>query len=116
MRNKQKILLAASLMAIFIILLVSQFIEPKQVNVSNITQNNLNQLVKLSGKLISQKNYEGKNFQILVFRDSSGEIDITTNANAKLELNYSKNYTIIGKVQEYNETLQISANKIGVVI
>ncbi|MDP1729275.1 MAG: hypothetical protein Q8L27_03675 [archaeon] len=112
MNSNQKLFLVLSLISIFILLLVSQFIQPQITNASDISSDNLNQLVKLNGKIISQKNYEGKDFQVLIFRDDSGKIEVTTNAKQKLELNYSKNYTIIGKVSEYNQTIQISANKI----
>ncbi|MEK6885864.1 MAG: hypothetical protein AABX17_02770 [Nanoarchaeota archaeon] len=112
METKQKLFLTASLIAIFILLLLSQILEPKSLAVSDITTENINQLVKITGKITSQKNYEGKNFQVLIFKNNTDTIQVTTNAKAKLELNYSKTYAVIGKVTEYNRTLQIAADKI----
>jgi len=112
MENRQKLFLALSLIAIFILLFLSKTIEPKSLTVSDITSDNLNQLVKVTGKITSQKNYEGKNFQILILKNNTQTIQITSNAKNKLELNYSKNYVVIGKVSEYNQTLQITADKI----
>ena len=112
MENRKKLFLALSLIAIFTLLLLSQIIQPKNLQISDITPDNLNQYVKVIGKIISQKNYEDKNFQILILKNQSDTIQITTNAKNKLGLNYSKTHAVIGKVTEYNRTLQIAADKI----
>lgn len=112
MENRQKLFLALSLITIFFLLFLSTVIQPQQLAISDITKTNLNQFVKVAGKITSQRNYEGKDFQVLVIKDKTDSIQVTTNAKNKIELNYSLNYTIIGTVTEYNQTLQISANKI----
>ncbi len=111
METKQKLFLIASIIAIFSLLLLSKVIEPKTMLISDITDKNINQLIKVIGKITSQKDYEGKSFQVLTIKNISS-IQITTNAKSKLELNYSQTYAIIGKVTEYNKTLQITADKI----
>jgi len=112
MNKQQKFFLAASLIAIFFLLFLSTIIQPKALTISDITDENLNQLVKIMGKITSQKNYEGKDFQVLILKNESKTIEVTSNAKTKLELNYSKSYAVTGTVTEYNHTLQISANKI----
>lgn len=112
MDSRQKLFLLLSLIAVFSLLLLSQVIEPKILSISNITADNLDQLIKVEGKFTNQKNYDGKSFQVLILKDSTDNIQVTTNAKNQLELNYSQTYAVIGKVSEYNRTLQISANKI----
>ncbi len=115
METTQKILLAASLILIFILLLFSQIIQPKTTMISNITLNDTGKLVKIFGQIISQNNYEGKNFQILTLSNESNTIEVTTNSKTKLELNDSQSYAVIGRVSEYNKTIQITAEKIEAV-
>ena len=114
MNKPQKIALVASLIGILILLFISQTIEPKLVVISNITQENLNQQVKISGKITSLKEYNNQTFQILEFQDETGTIEVTANANKGLknEINLSRNYELVGKITEYNNTLQISINKL----
>lgn len=112
METRQKLFLALSLISILTLLFLSQIIEPKTIAISNITTNNLDQFVKVVGKITFQRNYEGKDFQVLTLKNGTSSIQVTSNAKTKLELNYSRTYEITGTVSEYNQTLQISANKI----
>jgi len=114
MEMRLKIFLGISLVGILILLFVSQNLEPQQTLISNITKENLNQNLKLQVKITSIKNFENQSFQILDLKDESGTISGTTNSRNPLKLDLLKNYTILGKVTEYNNTLQISINKISI--
>jgi len=112
MQKNIKILLVLSLLGIFLMLFISRHAEPQKILINNITKSMLNQQVKIAGKIISLKNFENQSFQLLTISDSSGKITATANSQIPLKLNLSKNYEIIGKIDEYNKTLQINSEKI----
>jgi len=112
MKTQQKIFLVLSLISLLILMIISNNISPKTTDISNITEKNLNQNLALQVKIIYLKNFENQSFQLLTLKDSTGTITGTTNSRNPLKLDLSKNYTIFGKISEYNNTIQISINKI----
>lgn len=112
MKKMLKIPFALSLLGIIILLFLSQNLEPPEVKISEITEGNLNQRVKIAGGIASVKDFDDKNFQILTIKDSEKSITAIANSKTGLEINKSAQYIIIGKVQEYNSTLQINSDVI----
>ncbi len=104
-----KIALIISLTGIFILLIISNSLSPKLININEINENYLNKNVKIRGKIINEKSYD--NFKILTVQDSTGKIQATLNSKNKINHN---NQTLIiqGKITEYENQLQISINKI----
>ena len=104
-----QITLIISLFGIFNLLLLAN-ISPKLENISDITQKKINENIKISGQVISQRTFEQSNFQLIHIKDKTGNITVTINN----PINTLKNQTLIitGKIVEYNKTLQIQANKI----
>jgi len=100
-----------SILGIILLLLISLTFQPKQIKIKQINSEMLNQKVKVSGKVISLKNYD--NFQLITLNDSSGKITIINNN----PINLTKNQNIIvqGKVEEYKNQLEINAIKINVL-
>jgi len=93
--------LIISVLGIFILFLLSNLIQPKQV--SSYQELKINELVKTQGKIISIKSYD--DFNIITLDNN---LTITCNCNFK------ENQAIEaqGKVVEYKNQLQIQGNKI----
>ena len=111
MNRALKISLALSLVGILVLIFLSSHLEPKSLPISNITEEYLNQEVKITGQITKIKDFKDINFQILEFQDLTGSIDVTTNSE-NLTINKNLTYVIIGKVSDYNGTIQINADKI----
>jgi len=86
------------------------FLPPKSTSIININKNLINKKVIVSGQITSTKPFEESNFQLINIKDKTGSITITINSITNLSKN--QNITIIGEVTEYNNTLQIQADKI----
>ena len=110
----KKYLIIASLLGIILLLFLPKIIEPETKTISSITKENLNQIIKVQSKITSIREYNNQTFQVLILRDETGTIEATANSKTglKKEINLSKEYTIIGKVSEYNKTIQISINQL----
>lgn len=107
--NLLKLTLSISLLGIFILLTITTLTKPKTLQINQITKQDINKNIQITGELIQTKS-PLENFQILTIKDSKGEINILT--NKILNLKKSQQLTIIGKVQEYKNQLQIQADKI----
>ena len=112
MEKRQALLLILSLFGILILLFLSQTLQPEVKNISDITEKNLGEVIKLKCQIMGAREYNNKTFQVLTIKDSTGTISAVMNADNQIIINKSKNYSIIGKVQAYNRTLQISINKL----
>lgn len=116
MERFKKILLLSSLIGIILLLFLSQQITPKNQNISELNESQLEQRIKITGNLIEARAYSNNTFHIIEIQDSTGAISVIFNTKSKeLNLNYSKNYSIIGKLERYNKTIQINAEKISLV-
>jgi DNA/RNA endonuclease YhcR with UshA esterase domain len=105
-----KISLSISIVGIFIILVISNSLEPKLTSIEDINDLLLGKKVKVEGQVTSIKSYEDSNFQILSLQDETGKIDLTLSP----PINITKNQAIIvtGTISEYQGNLQIQAEKI----
>ena len=103
-----KISILISLIGIFFLLVLTNFLEPKQINISEINNKLLDQKVKISGTI--EKITDKQTFQILEVKDSTGKIDVL--CNCKNNIKQNQKVIITGKIQEYKKQLQISADKI----
>jgi len=105
-----KTTLSISLIGILLLLFLSEFLSPKITNISDINNNLLNQKTQVQGQIFNIRTFEDSNFQIISIKDSTGKIDIILNKLVNITNN--QNITVMGKVTEYNQTLQIQADKI----
>ena len=103
-----KISLAVSILGILLLLFLSNILEPKQINIGDIDNTLLNKDIKVQGEIF--KIQDKQDFKILSIKDSTGKIEVLCNCENSLK--DGLNITIVGKVQEYREYLQISADKI----
>ena len=105
-----KLSIIISMIGILILLILTNTTQPTKTRIKNISSQDLNKKVEIQGKIQSIKTYKESNFQIITINDSTGKIDITLDNPTNL----TKNQTIrvIGKVTEYQASLQIQADKI----
>tara|TARA_Y100000310_G_C20446394_1_gene698631 strand:+ start:46 stop:399 length:354 start_codon:yes stop_codon:yes gene_type:complete len=108
--NLIPICLTISLIGILLLLFISATYQPKQITIDQINNNYLNKQVKIQAIVLNIRSFEDSNFQILSVKDETGEIDITT--NKIFDLTNNQTIIILGKVTQYEESLQIQANKI----
>jgi len=106
MQNQLKILLPVSILGISLLLLLSNILEPKLIAINKINENMLDQNVKIEGTI--EKVQNKGSFEIFSLKDSTKSIDVLCECNLTLK----NNLTVIGKVQEYKNNLQIQAEKI----
>ena len=102
-----KISLIISLIGILFLLLLINILEPKLIPIEKIKNNILNKNIKIQGEI---SNIEDKEtFKILSIQDETGKIDVICNSG-----DFEENQKIIvsGRVKEYQQYLNIQANKI----
>lgn len=97
-----------SIAGIFLLLLFSNFLLPKLIEINKLDTSFINKQVQAKGNIKSIKSYDS--FQIITIEDSTGKISITLNKLTNLTINQT--ITVVGKVTEYKNNLQIQANKI----
>jgi len=90
-----------SILGIFLLLIISASIQPEKI--SGYSELKENKYVQVSGKIISIKNYE--DFSILKL-----DSNITLTCNCKFQANST--VTAQGKVEKYQNNLQVNADKI----
>ncbi len=112
MEKRQTLLLIATLIGILILLFLSQNLKPELKQISEIIDKDLNQIIRVSAHIENVREYNDNTFQVLTLKDSSGNITGIMSANYPVKINKSANYSISGKIQSYNNTLQISINHI----
>jgi DNA/RNA endonuclease YhcR with UshA esterase domain len=112
MEKRLAVFIIMSLIGILLLVFLSQKLEPKTMSISGISEKNLEQSVKIRGQIVNAREYNNKTFQVLTVKDQTGNITAIMNLNTEITINKSKNYSIIGKVQAYNQTLQISIDRI----
>lgn len=100
-----------SLLGILLLLFLSETIQPPAAEISSISKNMLEKSVSVQGKVISERNFD--NFKILELCENSVCIPVTLSSKENLTYSFaSKEIIVIGKVAEYENELQINADKI----
>ena len=107
-KKLMKISFLVSLVGIFFLLLLSNIIKPKQINLPS--ELKLNSYASTSGKILSIKNYD--DFLIIKLDNNIALIFNCKNCNLKQNLTIKTE----GKVVSYKNELQIQAEKIKISI
>ncbi len=108
--NLLKTSLIISLIGIFLLLLLSNILEPKITKIKDINPSFLDKAVKVQGQILNIRTYEKFNLQVISIQDNTGKIEVVVNQISDLQ--NLQNITIIGKITEYEKDLQIQADKI----
>ena len=112
MKNTHLLSILITLLGFSILLTISLFSKPIELNISNINVNHLNKEVKITGNIIQTKPIYGYNFTILTLEDKTGKINITVEKTLNKNQLTHKSSTIIGKVTSYKNEYQVQAKKI----
>jgi hypothetical protein len=104
----QKLFLVASLLGIFMLLVLSLTLNPKEISACSINKTQDNEKVSIKGIVIDER-VLSENFKLLILKNNGCEVDITCNC---LQSFINNNVSIAGKVQTYNNKKQISAEMI----
>jgi len=98
-----------SLVGILTLLLIINIQEPPLIKISEINEKLLNKQIKVQGQIINTKNH-ANGFTILTIKDNeNNQIQAICNCP---NIEQDTGVEIIGKVEEYKNTLQIRADKI----
>ena len=108
--NLLKTSIIISLIGIFLLLFLTNILNPKQININQINNKLLNKNVQVQGQVLNIKTYENQNLQVILIKDETSQIEIITNKITNLENN--ETIIVIGKITTYKEDLQITADKI----
>lgn len=101
--------LSLSIIGILILLFLTT-LSPRLTNIQEINKDFLERQVKVNGEIFEIRSFEETDFQVISIKDNSGKIDVTSDKILNLTLNQT--IQVIGQVREYNNTLQIQAEKI----
>ncbi|MAG02645.1 hypothetical protein CMI42_04880 [Candidatus Pacearchaeota archaeon] len=104
-----KISFTISLLGIFLLLLLSNILEPPLRNINELSTKDIDKNVKVQGKITKIRNIN-EDFQILTISDQTGKIDITLNTNKQFKKD--QNLIVTGRVSQYKNNLQIETDKI----
>jgi len=107
-----KTTLTIFLLGILLLLILVQTLEPKKTNIKDISNKQLNKIVKITGQIINIKTFKESDFQILTIQDSTSKIQAVFNSNKQLNLKENQTITIIGKITDYKNNPQIQVEKI----
>jgi len=109
-----KVTFAITLLGILLLLFLSTFSPQETTAISRISNKQLNKYVKLQAQIKTIKNFKQYNFILLTLKDSTGEIDAVLSNTLLNQTRIIENQTfiIIGKVQQYQNSLQIQVEKI----
>jgi DNA/RNA endonuclease YhcR with UshA esterase domain len=111
MEAKLKIVLILTILGILALSFISN-LNPPQINIADINEKFLGKRVMLESKIINIQEFPDKSFQILILQDKTGNITATSNSQITLDLNKNQTYIIIGKIQKYNQALQLTIDEI----
>ena len=101
--------LITSVIGILILLILSSILEPKLSNISELKNKQAYEKVRVQGQLTNQKTIN-PSFTILTVKDQTGSIDVLVNKNPEFKINSTLQVT--GKITEYQNQNQITADKI----
>lgn len=114
MKNKTKKMYVIISLAIFSLLIFSYMYEPPLKNIKNISQKDLNKMVRIRGKATQLKEYTTKTQEkliIVTLEDTTGSIDIVLFSKSN-KITVNQTVTVQGKVSEYNGEFTIIPDKI----
>lgn len=114
MEKLLKISFISSLIGVLLLIIIANSLPTKLVEIKDIDKSYLGQRVAIRGMIFSINNYENQNFQTMIIKNESSLIHVISNSKTPIQKT-TKTLRIIGKVEEYNNELQINADKIEIM-
>ena len=109
-----KISLVLSIIGIIILFFISGKIKPKEYQINFLSKNNLEELVKIKGKITDIK--ESKGLTMLTVADKSSEIKvILQKSNQIIKPKKGQEIEVTGKFRTFRKDFEIEAEEIKVL-
>jgi len=110
--NLKKISLIVALVGILLLILLLEGIPPRELKISEIEKSDINKKVFVIGEITNIKSYD--DFKIISLKDETGTIEVILNSKENLTMNQT--ISVYGVIKEYEQTLQIQADKIAIYL
>lgn len=107
-----KLSLVVAILAILVIVLLANNLEPKTITISAINERMLDEWVKISGKVVDERTFE--NLKILTIDDGNATINAILREKENSSFLY-QHVIILGKVIEYKNELEIEISRIEIL-
>ena len=113
-KNLLKIALICSLLGLLILYLVSNNIEIKEKNIEKITLDNKDEFVNIKGTISNIVNTEKVNI-IKILQPQEITVVLFKNENKTTTIQQGNEIEVIGKVDEYEDKIEIIADRVRVI-
>lgn len=108
MKHLLKLSLICSLIGLFLIIILANHLEPEIRNLAEIDERDLDENIKVIGKIISM--YDHETLTLFTLEDETGKIDCVFYNDFPFE--EGNEIQVIGKVIEYKGKIEIESIKI----
>ena len=109
-----KITLVISIIGIIILFFISDKLKPKEYQINFLSKENLEELVKIRGKITDLKETQG--ITILTIEDKSGPIKVTLFKNNQIIKPRKGQFVeVIGKFKTFRKEFEIEAKEIKIL-
>jgi DNA/RNA endonuclease YhcR with UshA esterase domain len=105
--NLLRVSLIISIVGIFLLLFLANTLQPRLTAIEEINDKMINKKITIKATIFRIADRE--TFKILSVKDETGKIDVLCDCQ---DIKNNQEVTITGKVKEYNQYLQIQADKI----
>jgi len=102
-----KISLIISITGILLLLFLTDILEPKQITIGEINDKMMNKKIKVEATIY--RIIDKETFKVLSISDGTGKIDVLCECQ---DIENNQVVVVLGRVKEYNQYLQIQADKI----
>lgn len=108
-----KIALLFALAGIAILLVIAATSSPPKKQIGKISFQDTNKKISVSGRVVSVKTYDSdkNNFYVITIEDETGRIDAVLSAK-NVQISKEEPVSIEGRITNYKNRLQITADKI----
>ncbi len=105
-----KICLVTSILGIFLLLTIAEFSQQKFYQINDITEKQIDTQIKIQGTITKIKDLPG----LLLFdlKDNTSKMTVVVFKDFQINLTRGQNISVIGKISEYNNVLEIIADEI----
>jgi DNA replicative helicase MCM subunit Mcm2 (Cdc46/Mcm family) len=110
MEKLLRISIVLSLMGLMILLILAQSLRPLHLEINKISSEDLNKKISFDANILKVKELAPQ-YLLIYLENNNSTIEGTLNSK-NFTFNSTSNYKIIGKIQEYNNSLQINIDKI----
>jgi|GEM_PF-4417704 RecJ-like exonuclease len=105
----ERISLIVSFIGIIVLLVLSQFVEPKTISIKEVDETIIGQTISIYGNITSVRNFENIELLSVESLEDTSRITVVVFEKADISEGIAK---ITGKVKEYNNQIEIEAAEI----